>query len=134
MPLAPSYWQVREPVATKKSPHRVWQSLPRLNALAVRAVSSEDWDAAPTPQLQSAQTLLQPRNPPAPKSQPQMARSLQSPAVLTNKAICLLLPLSQLDVNGEIFTRKTLVQSTPPFLSAPACLMASTVQWVPSAT
>ena len=109
------------------------QSLPRLNALAARAIPNKARDAAPTPQLQSAQTLLQPRNPPAPKSQPQTARrSLQRPAVLTSAAICLLPLLGQPDANGEIFTWKTLVWSTPLFPSAPACLMASAVQRVPS--
>ena len=99
------------------------QSLPRLNTLAARAVPTAAWDTAPTPQLQSAQTLLQPRNPPAPKGQPRTARrSLQRLAALTSMAIPLPWLPSQLDANGKMFARKTPTHSTPPFPSAPACL------------
>ena len=53
------------------------QSPPRLNAPAARAGLNEARDAAPTPQLQSAQTLHPPRNP---RSQPRMTRqSLPKP-------------------------------------------------------
>ena len=76
------------------SPHPGWQSLtcpwslPRLNTLAARVVPTAAWDAAPTPQLQSAQTLLQPGKPPAPKNQTRTARrSLQRLAALTSMAI-----------------------------------------------
>ena len=102
------------------SPHTGWQllthlwSLPRLNALAARAVPNVAQDTAPTPQLQSAQTLLQPRNPPAPKSQPQTARrSLQRLTVLASMAVPLLLPLGQMDANGEMFAWKTPTPLTP---------------------
>ena len=78
------------------------QGLPRLNALVARAAPTTARDAAPTPQLQSAQTLLQPRNPPAPKSQPQTARrSLQRLAALTSMAIPLPWPPSQSDNNNN---------------------------------
>ena len=109
------------------------QSLPRLNAPAARAGPSEAWDAVPTPQLQSAQTLHPPRNPPAPRSQPQMTRqSLPRPTALASVAIRLLSPQGQPDANEEIFTWRTLVQLTPPFPSALACLTDSAVQRVPS--
>ena len=104
------------------------QSPPRLNAPAARAGPNEAPDAAPTPQLQSAQILHLPRNPPVPRSQPWMIKqSLQRPAALTSVAIHPLLPQGQPDVNEKIFTWRTLAQSTPPFPSAPVCLIASAV-------
>ena len=122
------------------SPHPGWwpltcsPSLPRLNALVAKVASTAAQDTAPTPQLQSAQTLLQSRNPPAPKSQPQTARrSLQRLTAPTSAAIPLPQLPSQLDANGKMFARKTPTHSTPPFPSAPVCLMASAVQWVPTA-
>ena len=109
------------------------QSPPRLNTPAARAGPNEAPDAAPTPQLQSTQILHLPRNPPTLRSQPRMIRqSLQRPTPLASMAICPLLPQSQLDANKKIFTRRTLARLTPPFPSAPACLMASAVRWVPS--
>ena len=72
------------------------QSPPRLNAPAARAGPNEAQDAAPTPQLQSAQILHPPRNPPASRSQPWMtSQSLQRPAALASTAICLLPPQGQ---------------------------------------
>ena len=140
MPPAPFYRQVRKPVVTKQSPHRVVASdtpveSPKAKCPSSKSSPQEAWDAAPRPQLQSAPTLLQPRSPPAPKSQPQMARrSLQRLTVLASVVVHLLPPPGQLEANKEIFMWKTLVWLTPLFPSAPACLMASTVQWVPSAT
>ena len=61
-------------------------------------------------------------------------RSLQRPACLTSAAIHLLPLQGQPDANKEIFVWRTLARSTPPFPLAPACLMASVVQRVPSAT
>ena len=61
------------------------RSLPRLNTLAARAVPTAARDAAPTPQLQSTQTLLQPRNPPAPKSQPRTASITSTPLGLAGQ-------------------------------------------------
>ena len=48
---------------------QLW-SLPRPNALTARAGTTTAQDAAPTHQLQSALTLLQPRSLPVPRSQP----------------------------------------------------------------
>ena len=102
------------------------QSPPRLNTPAARPDPNEAWDAAPTPQLQSAQILHPPRNPPAPRSQPQMTRqSLQRPTTFASMAACLLPLQGQPDANEEIFTWRTLAQSTSPLLSAPACFTAS---------
>ena len=122
------------------SPHTrrpLWpplQSPLRLDALAARAVP-EAQDAAPTPRLLSTLTLLQPRSPPVPRSQPQTARrSLQRPTVHASVVVCLPPPPGQPDTNAEIFAQRTLAQSTPPFPSAPACLTASAVQRIPSAT
>ena len=82
---------------------------------------------------QSAQTPLQPRSPPVPKSQTQTARrSLPGLTALASMAVPLPHLLSQSDANGKMFARKTPTPSTPPFPSVPACLMASTVQLTPT--
>ena len=140
MPLAPSYQQAREPKVSKQSPPWVVAPDTAVESPKTKHSSSNsspdcNWDTAPTPQLQSTQTLLQPRNPPAPKGQPQTARrSLQRLAALTSMAVPLPQSPSQLDTNGKMFTRRTPAHSTPLFPSAPACLTASAVQQVPTVT
>ena len=72
---APSYQQARGPKATKKSPPRAVTPNMSVESPKTKCSGSEGsptaaWDAAPTPQLQSTQTPLQPRSPPVPKSQP----------------------------------------------------------------
>ena len=62
VPLAPSYWQVREPTVTKQSPHRVAAldapaESPKAKCSSSKSGPNEAWDTAPTPQLQSTQTL-----------------------------------------------------------------------------
>ena len=101
---------------------------PRLNSPTARVDPSEALDTAPIPQLRSAQILHLPRNPLAPRSQPRTIRqSLHRPAALTSTAIHPLPPQGQQDTNEEIFAGRTLVQSTPLFPSAPACLTPSVV-------
>ena len=103
----------------------------RLNAPTARAGPNEALDAAPIPQLQSAQILHPPRNPLAPRSQHWMIRrSLHRPSALASTAVRPLPPQGQQDANEEIFTGWTLLWSTPPFPSAPACLMPSAVRRV----
>ena len=142
VPPAPSYWQVRESKAMKQSPPRAvtpnlsmeFPKFPRPNTPVARLAPTAAQDAAPTPQLQSTQTPLQPRSPPVPKSQPQTARrSLPGLMALASVGIPFPHPQSQLDPNRKIFTRKTPAHSTPPFPSAPACLMAFAVQLAPTA-
>ena len=75
MPPAPSYWQVREPAVTKQSPHRAAASDAPVKSPKAKCSNSKSGpqhalDAAPIPQLQSAQILHLPRNPLAPRSQP----------------------------------------------------------------
>ena len=133
MPPAPSYRQVRKPVATKQSPHRVAASDTPAESPKAKRSSSKSGPQRGM-QLQHLNSKV-PRNPPAPKSQPGVARrSLQSPAVLASAVGRLLLPPSQPGANGEIFTWKTLARLTPLFLSAPACVTASAVQRVPLVT
>ena len=134
VPPAPSYWQVREPAATKQSPHKVAASDTPAESPKAKC-PNEALDAAPMPQLQSAQILHPPRNPLAPWSQPQtIRRSLHRSTALTSTAIHPLLPQGQPDANEKIFAGRTLAQSTLLFPSAPACLMPSAVRRVPSAT
>ena len=64
--LAPLYRQAHQ---GWRLPTHPW-SLPRPNAPEARVAPTAAQDAAPTPQLQNAQTPLQPRSPPVPKSQP----------------------------------------------------------------
>ena len=124
VPPVPSYWQVREPAATKQSPHKASASDTPAESPKAKHSSSK---SGPQRGLgcssnTSTPTPPWPRNPPTPKSQPRAARrSLPSPTVLASVASCLLPPPSQPDANGEIFTGKTLAQLTPPFPSAPAC-------------
>ena len=134
---APSYQQAREPKATKQSPPRVVTPDPSVESPKTKGSSNKGTttaqDAAPTPQLQSAQTPLQLRSPPVPKSQPQTARrSLPRLMALTSTAIPLPHLPSQSDANRKMFAWKTPAHSTPPFPSAPACLMASAVQRAPT--
>ena len=79
MPPAPSFQQVREPTATKQSPHRAAAldtpvESPKAKCSSSKSSPNEAQNTAPAPQLQSAQTLHPPRNPPAPRSQLQMTR------------------------------------------------------------
>ena len=69
--------------------------LPRPNAPVAKAGPTTARDAAPTHQLQSAPTLLQPRSPPVPRSQPRMSRSLPGLMALTSVAVPPPCPLSQ---------------------------------------
>ena len=59
-------------------------------------------------------------------------QSLHRPAALASVAIHPLPSQGQQGTNEEIFMGRTLVQSTPLFLLAPACLMPSAVRWVPT--
>ena len=138
MPLAPSYWQVREPAVTKQSPHRVVASdtpaeSPKAKCSSSKSSTQRGSGCSSNTSTPKCPDSTSAKKPSCPQSQPQTARrSLPSPTVLTSMAVCLLPPPSQPDANREIFARKTLVQSTPPFPSAPACSMASAVPWVPS--
>ena len=126
MPPAPSYWQVREPAATKQSPHRV--AAPDMSVESPKAKHSSSQGGppqgsgqAPIPQLQSAQIPCLPRNPLVPRNQPQMTRqSLHRPAALASVAIHPLPPQGQQDTNEGIFMGWTRVWLTPLFPSAPA--------------
>ena len=60
-------------------------------------------------------------------------RSLPGVVVLTSMSILPHHLPSQSGANGKESTQKTPVHSTPPFPSAPVCLMASAVQWDPTA-
>ena len=72
------------------------QSPPRLNAPAARVGPNEAPVAAPIPQLQSSQIPRPPRNPLAPRSQPQMIRqSLHRPTALASVATLPLPPQAQ---------------------------------------
>ena len=124
----------------QSGPHQVLQllthlwSLPRPSTQVVRVGPTTAWDAAPTHQLQSAPTLLQPRSLQVPRGWPQVSRrSLPGLAALTSMAIPLPHLPSQSDTNRKMSTRKTPAHSTQPFLSAPVPLMASAVQWDPTA-
>ena len=78
----------------QSSPHhgpqpqtQLW-NLPRPNTPKARAGITVAWDAAPTHQLQSSLTLLQPRSLPVPSSQPRRNRtSLPGVMALTSMAI-----------------------------------------------
>ena len=139
VPPAPLYWQAREPKVMKQSPSRVVtpnlsMESPKTKHSSGKGGPTTAWDTAPTPQLQSAQTPLQPRSPSVPKSQPRTARrSLPGLMALASAGIPLPHLLSQSDPNGKMFTQKTPAHSTPPFPSAAACLMASAVQLAPTA-
>ena len=61
-----------------------------------------------------------------------MNRSLPGVMALASMAIPLPHLLSQSDTNGKKSTQKTPAHSTSPFLSAPAGLIASAVQWDPT--
>ena len=79
MPPAPSYQQIREPAATKQSLHRAAApdtpaESPKVKCSSSKGTPNEAPDAAPTPELQSAQILHPPRNPLAPRNQPWMIR------------------------------------------------------------
>ena len=130
VPPAPSYLQARQPKVTKWSPPRAATPNPSVAKVGPTAAQ----DAAPTHQLRSALTLLQPRSLPVPRSQPRTnRRSLPGLMALTSMAVPPPHPLSQLDANRKRFAQKTPTHSTPPFPSAPAHLMASAVQWDPTA-
>ena len=112
---------------------QLW-NLPRPNTPAARLGITIVQDTAPTHQLQSALTLLQPRSLPVPRSQPQMnRRSLPRVTTLASAVILLPHPLSKLDTNGKKSTQKTPTHSTLPFPAAPVGLMAFTVQQDPTA-
>ena len=106
---------------------QLW-NLPSPNTPAARAGITIALDVAPTHQLQSALTLLQPRSLPIPKSQLQMNRtSLPGVAALTSMAIPPPYLPSQSDANRKKSAQKTPTHSTPHFSSAPVGLTASAV-------
>ena len=139
VPPAPLYRQARETKATEQPPPGAATpnppvESPKPNRSSGKGAPTAAQDTAPTPQLQSTRTPLQPRSPPVPKSQPRTARrSLPGLAALASVAVPLPHPLSHLDANGKMFPWKTPACSTPPFPSVPACLTASVVQLAPTA-
>ena len=86
-----------------------------------RAAPTTAQDAAPTPQLQSAQTLPQPRSPPVPRNQPQTTRrSLPGLTALTNTAIPPppIHQVSQMQMEGGLHTQLHTLNSTLPISSS----------------
>ena len=140
MPPAPSYQQVREPVVTKQSPQRAAAlDAPTESPKAKRSSSKSRPQRGlgcssntSTPKLPDSTSTKKPscsmESTPGDQAKSPKARSSckcgHSP----------LLPQGQPDANEKIFTQRTLAQLTPPFPSAPACLMPSAAQWVPSVT
>ena len=106
-PLTPFYLQAKQPKATKWSPPRATAPNPAVESPKAKCSGCKvgitvAWDAAPTHQLQSAWTLLQPRSLPVPSSQPQMNRtSLPRVVALASMANPPHHPPSQLDTNGR---------------------------------
>ena len=138
MPLAPSYWEVREPVVTTQSSHRTATSATPVESPKAKHSSSKSGTHGSgcssntlTPKCPNSTLTKKPSGSKESTSNGQE----KSPKVCSScKCGCSpSLPPGQLDANEEIFEWRTLAWSTPPFLSAPACLMASTVQGVPSA-
>ena len=139
MPLAPSYQQARESEASKKSPPRA--AAPDMAVESPKTKSSSG-KCSPHHSLGHSSNTSTPKRPdstsvkkpPSSKEPTSNARrSLQRLTALTSMAIPLPQPPSQSDTNGKMFTWKTPTHSTPLFPSAPACLMASAVQCVPTA-
>ena len=139
MPLAPLYCQAREPKVTKQSPPRVVTPDPSTESPKTKCSSSK---GSPhhslgcssnnsTPKCQDSTLAKKPSSSKDPTSNSQE----KSPKARSSRKHSRSLPWlpSQSDVNGKMFAWKTPAHSTPPFPSAPACLMASAVQWVPTA-
>ena len=140
MPPAPSYRQVREPAATKQSLHRVAAPDTPAESPHAKCSSSKGGPQRGSGCSSNTSTLKHPdstsaKKPSCPKESTWMIRqSLHSPAALASADICPLPPQGQQSANKGIFVGRTLVWSTPLFLSAPACLTPSAVQRVPLAT
>ena len=121
----------------QSSPHQglrllthLW-SPPRSYTPVARVAPTAAWDTAPTPQLQSAQTLAKK---PSISKEPTSNGQEKSPKAHGSRkcGIPLPRPLSQSDANGKMSAWKTLTHSTQPCPSAPAPLMASAVQHDPT--
>ena len=138
VPPAPSYQQVREPEASKQSPPRVMAPDIPMESPKTKCSSSKSSphrssgcsSNTSTPKCLDSTSAKKPSSSKEPTSNSQE----KSPkACSSHKCGCSPSPAAesvrskQKDVHTEDSTH-----STPPFPSAPVCLMASTVQWVPT--
>ena len=137
MPLAPSYQHIREPKASKQSPPRVVAPDMAVESPKTKRSSGK---SGPHCSLGHSSNTLTAKHPdstsakkPSSSKEPTSNSQEKSPEARSSckHGHSLPWPPSQLDANRKMFTRKTPAHSTPLILSAPACLMASTVQWVP---
>ena len=138
-PLAPSYLQSKQPKAMKSSPP--WATTPNPAVESPKAkcsgskgghhCSSGHSSNTSTPKCPDSTSAKKPSS----SKEPALNEQEKSPMsqALTSMAVLPPHPLSQLDTNRKESTQKTPAHSTPHFPSAPACLMASAVQWDPKA-
>ena len=133
VPPAPSYQQVRGPMATKQSPHRAAASDASAESPKAKCSSSKSGPQqgsghssnTSTPKcLDSTST----KKPSCPKESTPDDQAKSRKACSSCKCSCSPSPtVGSAGSNEKIFTWRTLAQLTPPFPSAPACLTASTV-------
>ena len=139
VPPAPSYWQARETEVTKQFPPRVVTPNPSMESPKTKHSSGKGGphcslgccSNTSTPKCLDSTSAKKPSS----SKEPTLNSQEKSPKDRSSRKSGLPLPrpLSQPDANRKMFAQKTSACSTPPFPSAPVCLMASTVQLAPTA-
>ena len=142
VPPAPSYWQVREPAATKRSPHRVAASDIPVESPKAKCSSSKSGPQQDSGRSSNTSTLKCPdstsaKKPSCPKTSTTEDQAKSPQAHSSRKHGHLPSPASgSAGHKQKIFMDRTLVLSpllASPFQSAQACLTHSTVRQIPSA-